>query len=453
MATDFMCFINKLDEEIVSAYEDLERRKDYFSHYNNAGGDVFTRTTPLSLRNMIWFMIQRPTGDLPFELFKFLEPQSMMAGKSAYSLKRKLIMPNFIRRLMDAEVELFYNLFQPKCWNGHLLVAIDGTMLSLPNRPELLDHFGGIKDSAGNMIYPACQATIAHDVLNNVTLQAEIVKKNQAERVTFEDMYGTLLSRKLPAPILLLLDRGYFSYKLIYWMMRDGVPFVMKTRNEYPWVKSFLESGKKSLWTDITPSRDTSIFTLREWRDGQQRTLRLRLVRFDHPDGSADVLVTNMETDMASNTDVINLYRKRWSVETSYGVYKNDLAVELFSSYRVNGILQDFYATIICYNLVSAFMNCIPPDGPGRYHRRKKRGQTNKYAYAIDINATAGMLISSLSVIILGNHNSKALVLHIMESAWRCREPVIPSRSYPRIKRKRKVSGKHFKNTNYAQNV
>jgi len=46
-----------------------------------------------------------------------------------------------------------------------------------------------------------------------------------------------------------------------------------------------------------------------------------------------------------------DLYFKRWGIETSFSIRKNNLQIEVFSGYKVNPVLQDFYAGIFVGNL------------------------------------------------------------------------------------------------------
>lgn len=105
-----------------------------------------------------------------------------------------------------------------------------------------------------------------------------------------------------------------FSYNVIYLMIKNNVKFVMKAK-KLPWTSEFVSSGRKQQTMTVKPSRYTSICSNPEWALEPEKELTVRLVRFEHPDKSVDVLVTNLTSDeKVSASDVIALYRMRWPV-------------------------------------------------------------------------------------------------------------------------------------------
>ena len=157
-----------------------------------------------------------------------------------------------------------------------------------------------------------------------------------------------------------------------------------------------------------------------------------RLVRFDHPDGSTDVLITNLTAaEGVSYNDVISLYRLRWGVETAYGIYKNDEALELFSSFRADGVLQDFHAAVIMYNLASI----LSADTMSDSSRNIKP----------DMNVVIGLIHNLCPVLAMGPDRAeyRKRIRSIVEEAGHCYIYINPGRSFPRTRRKRKTSGRH----------
>lgn len=213
---------------------------------------------------------------------------------------------------------------------------------------------------------------------------------------------------------------------------------MMKAR-DLPWREDFIKLGRKQQTVTIRPSRATSINGYSDWMNEPVKELTVRLVRFDHPDGTVDVLVTNLASDEGvTRKDVIRLYRLRRPVETAYGIYKNEEALELFSSFRQDGILQDFYASVILFNLMSILaMEC----------ERKDNGRAKP-----DMNVIIGLIHNLCSVLALGTENRRVRqrIRNIAAEAARYKVFVKPGRSFPRVRRKRKTSGKFYRHTNFS---
>lgn len=126
--------------------------------------------------------------------------------------------------------------------------------------------------------------------------------------------------------------------------------------------------------------------------------------------------------------------------ETVYGIYKNDMALELFSSFRKDGVLQDFYAAIIMYNLASIIA-----------HDCKKPPKGKK----INMSVAVGV-IHILCPVFTGLLSSRITHFRIrtdMEYLSHCLTEVRPGRFFERVRRKRKTSGKFYRHLNFSLSV
>lgn len=68
---------------------------------------------------------------------------------------------------------------------------------------------------------------------------------------------------------------------------------------------------------------------------------------------SVEFLITNLPEEVATEKELKDLYWLRWNVETSYNQLKNRMKMEEFSGYKPEFILQDLYADMWMYNIVS----------------------------------------------------------------------------------------------------
>lgn len=400
---------------------------------------AFTRKTSLTLERVFWLIVSRIVQSLPVALHSFFDALDLPAvTKGAFSMKRALVKSTLFEDIGRGIVEDLYSRSQRiKKWRGYVVLACDGSRIALPDVDEVGVLYGYFHSASGERLYPGAKASIFQDVLNNITVCASLDKKDMDERYAFADSFEEA-NRRAGGKTIMTLDRGYFSYLLMYLMISSGQPFVMKARKA-PWRTSFLKSGKQEDIVKITPSHATSVYSNAQWKKEKDKTLRIRRVRFEHPDGSVDVLITNLyDTRAVTSDDIISLYRMRWGAETAYGVYKNDEALELFSSFRPDGLLQDFHAAIIMYNLASIMAMACEVAKKGRKP---------------DMNVAIGLVHNLCPMLTLPyNH-----VRHRIKMTERCLSENIISihtgRSYPRRKRTRKRNGKFYRHLNYAMAV
>lgn len=459
---NFLEISNNINDVLVR----MSGNPEYFNAWKEGENpaNAFTRNTKLTLRVIFWLIVSRVVRSLPVALLDFFNDMGLPAPtKGALSMKRALIKSKLFEDVNGALVrKLYTDRRAVKTFKGHPVLACDGSRIALPNVVELGEKYGWYT-LLGNKLYPAAKACVFQDTLNNITVLGRLVGKDEDARRTFRDCFERA-NELVGGDSIMVLDRGYFSFLMIFLMMEKGQLFVLKSRNT-PWVKDFLASGKKQQTVKIVPGRNTSICSDSQWRQRQDKSLTLRLVRFDHPGGQADALVTDiMDEAQFSAPDIIALYRLRWRVETAYGVYKNDMALELFSSFRIDGVQQDFQAALILFNLVSVIVadsdrlrtkrGGKPKGGQDEAgeqagkKRRKRKKKTNTHVAVGIVHALCPLIAAEFL-----KRKLKERVGDDEKYLSRCVTYVIPDRSFARDRKLRKTSGKYFRNTNFAQAV
>ena len=63
--------------------------------------------------------------------------------------------------------------------------------------------------------------------------------------------------------------------------------------------------------------------------------------------------MTNILSDKLFIEDFKKLYFMRWGIETKFGELKKRTLIEHFTSKKVNGIRQEFYAHLLLSNIAS----------------------------------------------------------------------------------------------------
>jgi hypothetical protein len=82
--------------------------------------------------------------------------------------------------------------------------------------------------------------------------------------------------------------------------------------------------------------------------------IKVRMVKVKLCTGETELLPTNLyDEKLYAIADLNYLYNLRRGIETSYGMQKNQLQLEQFSSHRVVCIEQDLHASVFVANLQS----------------------------------------------------------------------------------------------------
>ena len=85
--------------------------------------------------------------------------------------------------------------------------------------------------------------------------------------------------------------------------------------------------------------------------------MSFRVVRFEISDGTYESIVTNLDKDEFTITEIKELYHRRWEIETSYRDLKYDLDLNTLHSKKRNLIEQEIYARLILYNFCRRITN------------------------------------------------------------------------------------------------
>ena len=258
---------------------------------------MFSRNRKLIFSNLILFIIKLK-GAIQRELDEFYKSLRQSDFKIREITKGGLTQARaklnewaFVR-LNEMASNTFYDEAGYYKWHGMRTLAVDGIRLMLPNHPSIIKEFGqhnfGPKaDSPRSM----AMASMLYDVLNQVTIDAQIAPYAASEI--------ELLSKHLDKAKkgdLLLLDRGYPSFWLLFMLQAKGIEFCVRLKDNW-WVKvkEFSESGKKErIVSFILPKKDRRKLTA--YPNLQDTAISRRLVKVELESGKKEILC-NSPTD------------------------------------------------------------------------------------------------------------------------------------------------------------
>ena len=152
--------------------------------------------------------------------------------KGALSQARAKLNPWAFKRLNEVAVNTFYEGAEYYLWYNMRTLAVDGTRLVLPNHPSIVKEFGQHKFGP-NADSPRSLAlgSMLYDVLNQITIDAQLAPYSSSE--------GDLLQAhldKVKAGDLLLLDRGYPCFWLLFMLKAKGIEFCVRLKDNW-WLK------------------------------------------------------------------------------------------------------------------------------------------------------------------------------------------------------------------------
>ena len=286
-----------------------------------------------------------------------LWPDAESVHRSAVTKGRKKIPWQVFEEILEDAVDLAYELWPQGAqddeynWNGKAVYAFDGAKFLLPATPEIRNAFdpdSGLGNE-GKGHYPHCLVTTAYDVFRRMPVGRVISPCDSSEREVVQPLIP-----KIPGGNLLLFDSGYPGFEFFEYLnahYQGDYLFRSPATRTFNAVQEFIRSQKKEDVISITPPTS---YIYRSETDAQRQErkntapIRLRVIRLEEPDGTLSVLLTSLlDWKKYPAEEIIELYFKRWEIETFYRHEKTYIQLEQFHSRSVNGILQEFFASLI----------------------------------------------------------------------------------------------------------
>lgn len=357
--------------------------------------------------------------------------------KGAFTQARAKLNPWAFKRLNEVACESFYDGAEYYVWHNMRLLAVDGTRLVLPNHPSVAEEFGvhqfGPKADSPRSL---AMGSLLYDVLNQMTLDSQIAPYASSER----DLLMQHLGHVKPGD-LLLLDRGYSSFFLLFLLKAKGIEFCVRLQDDW-WlkVKDFTESCEKERIVTFTlPKKDRA--KLKDYPHMLDAELTCRLIKIELENGEKEVLCTSLtDTQTYLYEEFEQLYHYRWNEEEAYKLLKSRIELEDFSGKTARAIKQDFHAKVFLMTLCAAYAHPIEEKVMAEYRADQNRKHDQKINRTNAIANTMDMLVP----IFIRKKYREALQA-LDNIIGNTREVVRPGRSNARNKNPKKTYSMNYK--------
>jgi hypothetical protein len=213
------------------------------------------------------------------------------------------------------------------CWKDFRLVALDGTVISLPHEKALAEHFGTAKNGTskkkGKKRTPQARMALMQFPLARVPFRFEVSPLKTGERTQARSMMSSLKANDL-----LLVDRGFWSFGLFWDVQRRGAFFGIRlvAKVKLTTVRRLGPNDRIVRYAPADPKR--------RWKKaGYPESIELRVIDYKIPGFRKSAIVTNvLDPKVVSREDWVRLttqsepgrrlapglYHRRWEIETTF---------------------------------------------------------------------------------------------------------------------------------------
>lgn len=345
-------------------------------------------------------------------------------------------LPEEIFTELNKAVLLNQEKFMPlSTWCGHRIFAADGSKLNLPH--ELLS--AGYKATNQGQYYPqGLMSCIYH--LGSGYIYDCLLSSDKSERSCLIEQMDILSQGDV-----LVLDRGYFSYLILYQAVEKGLHLICRlqsgTMNKE--VSAFWQSDLTDTVINYSPSAAVKAEIKKQGYELDYKTIPLRLVKYQIDD-QIYVCATTLIGKHYPCGDFPGVYHSRWGIEELYKISKVLINIEEFHSTTDRGIKQELYAHALLINIAriieaEASRQTPPPDQSNDHQQNKKQETKANYWQAFCGQVQTLKISFKNCLLVMTRFIEKLLMAPDEENNWRTKMVKSISRVRQKIR-----PGRHF---------
>lgn len=390
----------------------------------------FTRERKMGFTKLINYILNKKGLSTNMEINNFynkINEDNTISSQSLLDQRLKLNPEVFIY-LNNNYLKLFYNEHKDevKTYKNYILKAIDGSDFEIPNTKESKKVYGTIINNKEDSI-PRATVSTSYDLLNKYVVEGFISQYRTGEVKSALEHIKNDKNITTNYNSIYIMDRGYVSIELMLYCIMNNIKFLIRLDGTaYKNERSGITTNDEYIDLKYTRGRIKKRYikdeTMRLYAK-EIKSSKLRVVTYVLNTGEIEQLITNLEYDYFSYDDIVELYKKRWGIETLYYSLKSKLEIEKFTSSFKILIEQDFFSSVLVFNMIQSMMK-----------EAEEKIEKNKYKHEMTINENMaiGLFKNEMIYIMLEDDKNKRLELYdrLINKISKYKIPIRKDRKY-----------------------
>ncbi len=361
---------------------------------------------------------------------KFPLPQKKPISASSFSEARKKLDEDIFKvlnqRIITAHDGLTRSDDQSQRWFNHRLFAVDGSKLNLPR--ELIEQ--NYRTPSKEAHYPQGLLSCLYQLKSKIPYDFDLVSHGNERKCALAHL------KTLTTNDVIVYDRGYFSYAMLYYHIQMGVyPIFRLQKNTFKAIDDFRNSTKTDQIITLLPTKETQREIRKQYPDIQFEALTIRLIKYTL-EGNTYCIGTTLIDEQYTLEALKEVYHARWGIEELYKISKNMLIVDDFHGRSERAVKQELFAHFVLItmsrlctneseNLLNSLLNLQPDE--------MKPEQTLQVNFK---NSLATMSRHLENIMFIPARCIKKVMDDIVSSISRNHQKLRPGRSYVRKSKK-----------------
>jgi len=347
---------------------------------------------------------------------------------SALSRARDRVGVAAMQRVYERSAAKWIEESEGEDFHGYRLTAIDGTCAKVPDTLKNDAFFGRPGSSRGRAAYPQLRLVDLMDVGTRLHRAVRVGPYRAAEIALARE-----LIQDIPAGLLILLDRNFMSYDLLWDITQKRSHFIVRAK----------KNSKARVIRQLAPGDAlVEINVPRHWRKDRPdmpRKIRVREIRYTPEAGKEEIRLFTSLTDASSipGLEIATCYHERWSVETGFEEVKGRLGAVttitrpvLLRSKTPERVLQEVWAHLIAHNVLRRTMVCAASSTPEDESSKTSEGPAPS---RLSFTSTIHQFRDGIrDMILLPIHRLIDRYRQLLRDIARAVVPTRPGRQFPR---------------------
>jgi hypothetical protein len=233
--------------------------------------------------------------------------------------------------------------------------VLDGTSMRLAHSPALCEIYPPGHNLHGEGHWPLLRVLVAHDVHSGLGMRPEWGPMHGPGAVSEQGLLETAMDR-LPSGSTVIGDANFGVFSVAYASEQRGHPVLLRltAARAQRLAGGVLQDGidRMLVWKPSASDRrshpglpaDASV------------TGRLMIRQVKPDNGAAPFLLALFTTQPSSQTEVFELYGRRWAIETDLRTLKSTLQLDQLTCSTPDMVAKEIDMAIAAYNLIRAMI-------------------------------------------------------------------------------------------------
>jgi hypothetical protein len=245
---------------------------------------------------------------------------------------------------------------------GERAFVLDGSSMRMAHTPAMTKRFPPGSNQHGEGHWPVIRVLVAHDLQTGLAMRPEWGPMNGPDAVSEQRLLDDAIDR-LPGGSTIVGDANFGVFSVAWTATQAGHPILLRMTLVRARRLVGQQLGEMDRTIEWKPSREDRRSHPDLPPDACVRgRLIVRLVRRDK--GAAPLLLALFTTLAADQQQVLQLYDRRWSIETDLRTLKRQLGLDQLTSATPEMAAKEIDMCMAAYNLVRAVI-CLAAQQSG----------------------------------------------------------------------------------------